>query len=108
MATPVDNPATEAEERVVVGRVSGLYGVAGWVKVFSYTRPKENILTYSPWQIETAGGWRRYRLLEGRSHGKTLIARLEDMAERAQARALMGCEIAVSRSQLPPLPQGEY
>lgn len=108
MAAPVDNEAGGAEKRVVVGRVSGLYGVMGWVKVFSYTRPKKNILGYSPWHIETPDGWRTYRLEEGRTHSKALIARLEGTDDRTQAQALLGCDIAVNRSQLPQLPAGEY
>ncbi|MEX2525128.1 MAG: ribosome maturation factor RimM [Gammaproteobacteria bacterium] len=108
MAAAADNVAGGAEKRVVVGRISGLYGVMGWVKVFSYTRPKQNILGYSPWQIATPDGWRTYRLEEGRAHGKALIARLENTDDRTQAQALLGCDIAVSRRQLPPLPPGEY
>lgn len=80
----------------------------GWVKVFSYTRPKENLLGYSPWHIETPDGWRTYRLEEGRVHGKALIARLEEMDNRTQVQALLGCDIAVSRSQMPQLSAGEY
>ncbi|MDQ2694129.1 MAG: ribosome maturation factor RimM, partial [Pseudomonadota bacterium] len=29
---------------VVMGRVGGLYGVRGWVKVFSYTQPRAGII----------------------------------------------------------------
>ena len=29
---------------IIIGRIAGIYGVKGWVKVFSYTQPKENIL----------------------------------------------------------------
>lgn len=107
MAAPADNP-TGADRRVVIGRVSGLYGVMGWVKVFSYTRPKENILDYSPWLINLPSGWRSYRLEQGRSHGKGLIARVEGVSDREGARALMGCDIAVTRRQLPEPEQGEY
>ncbi|NND36727.1 MAG: ribosome maturation factor RimM, partial [Gammaproteobacteria bacterium] len=38
-------------QQVLVGRISGLYGVKGWVKIFSFTEPRENILEYSPWQL---------------------------------------------------------
>ncbi len=107
MDTPAEHSAA-AEKQVTVGRVSGLYGVTGWVKVFSYTRPKENILAYTPWLLQTADGWRPYRLERGRVHGKGLIASLAEIGDRESARLLMGCDIAVSRSQLPELPEGEY
>ena len=107
MAAPADNVAGD-DRRVTVGRISGLYGVAGWVKVFSYTRPKENILAYSPWQVKTSAGWQSYRLEAGRTQGKGLIAQLAGIGDREQARPLMGCDIAVGRGQLPDLPEGEY
>lgn len=97
-----------AAGRVVIGRVSGVYGIAGWVKVFSYTRPRENIFNYSPWLLGTRAGWREAALQEGGVHGKGLIARLQGITDRDAARALMGCDIAIARAQLPPLPAGEY
>ena len=33
---------------VVLGRVSGLFGVNGWVRVFSHTEPREGIAHYAP------------------------------------------------------------
>jgi 16S rRNA processing protein RimM len=32
---------------VVLGRIAGIFGVKGWVKVFSYTEPREAILDFS-------------------------------------------------------------
>ena len=36
---------------VTVGRIGGIYGVAGWVRIVSYTRPVTNIFSYTPWLI---------------------------------------------------------
>jgi len=85
---------------VVLGHVCGVYGVCGWVKVFSETEPRDNILTYRIWYL---GPSRRQRyLVEGRRHGKGLVARLEGCEDRDQAARLFGQEIAVRRDQLPP------
>lgn len=100
--------AGDAEKRVVLGRVSGLYGVKGWVKVFSETQPRENILSYSPWQLKIQGEWQIRTVETGRRQGKGVVAKLEGCDERDAAAALMGAEIAVSRDQLPPLESGEY
>jgi len=97
-ATP-DQPAPRSDARLVVlGRVAGVYGVHGWVRVFSETEPRENILSYSPWLV---GGVTR-EVVEGRRHGKGLVARLAGFDDRDQAAALVGREIAVRREQLPP------
>jgi 16S rRNA processing protein RimM len=91
---------TEQRRTVVLGRIVGVFGVNGWIKVFSETEPRGNILSYSPWCV---GPDRRpLRVLEGRLQGKRLVAQLEHCADRDQAAALVGMEIAVWRDQLPP------
>lgn len=93
---------------VVLGQVAGLYGVTGWVKVVSYTRPRENLLAYDHWWLYQGGGWTRYARRASRVQGKNLIAALEGVRDREQARAIIGVDIAVERDQLPPLSAGEY
>jgi len=91
-----------------MGRVSGVYGVRGWLKVRSDCEPAERLLDYSPWQLESAAGWRSYAVEEGRAHGQGLVVKLAGVADRDQARALGGADIAVLRSQLPALEADEY
>ncbi|TNF36614.1 MAG: ribosome maturation factor RimM, partial [Gammaproteobacteria bacterium] len=43
--------AENKHELLDVGKVSGVFGVKGWVKVYSYTDPMEGISNYSPWLI---------------------------------------------------------
>jgi 16S rRNA processing protein RimM len=93
---------------VVVGRISGVHGVRGWIKVYSFTSPRRRILDYSPWHVETAAGGRQFRVEEGRMQGKGVVARLEGITDRDQAGALVDAEIALERTQLPALPDGEY
>lgn len=94
--------------RVVLGRVSGLFGVQGWVKVFSHTEPRENIATYRNWHLQCHGEWQTARVEQGRRHGKGVVVKLAGIEDRDQAAALIGCDIAIERDQLPPLPPGEY
>lgn len=94
--------------RIVLGRVTGLFGVKGWCKVHSYTRPKENLLDYPQWWLRLEDDWRRLRIAGARRHGKTLIARLEGVEDRDAAAAWVGAEIAVGRDELPPAGEGEY
>lgn len=96
------------DRRIAVGRVAGLFGVRGWVKVFSYTRPRDAILNYRPWLIERDGEWHTFDVLEGRAQGKGLVAHLEGCGDRDIAAALVGAEIAVPMSQLPATGDHEY
>ncbi len=54
------------------------------------------------------GAWAPLRVLDGRSQGRGLIARLEGCTDRDQAHALIGAEIAIDLAQLPALGAGEY
>jgi len=92
--------------RVVLGRIVGVYGVRGWVKVRSETEPREGILSYSPWLVGDPGVEREP--IEGRRHGKGVIARLAGCDDRDQAMALMDQEIAVTRDRLPPPTDDEF
>lgn len=95
-------------ERVTMGRVSGVYGVRGWLRVRSDCEPMEQLLEYSPWQLNTATGWRSHVLEDGKVHGSGLLAKLAGIDDRERARDLVGTDIAVDRSQLPALAQDEY
>ena len=96
------------DRRITVGRIAGLFGVRGWVKVYSHTRPREAILNYSPWLVVIGGTERVLTLAEGRAQGKGVIARLEGIADRDQAALLVGADIAVGREQLPAPAANEY
>jgi len=91
---------------VVLGHICGIFGVRGWVKVFSETDPKDNILSYSPWYLGQDGTPRK--LIDGKPQGKTIIARIDGCTDCDQAAALMGQQIAVRRSQLPPATASEF
>ncbi|MEN7343505.1 MAG: ribosome maturation factor RimM [Pseudomonadota bacterium] len=95
----------ERDNRLVVGEIRGVYGVRGWVKLFSWTSPKEKLLQYDV--FEDASG-KRWRLLEGKPHGKTLIGRFENVDDRDAAAELHGTTLYVPRESLPPAEEGEY
>lgn len=98
---------SEQDKRIVVGRIAGLFGVRGWVKVFSHTQPLDNILRYTPWQVLRDGQWQPMKPLGGRIHGKGIVAQLEGCDDRDAAATLIGCDIAIERSQLPRAAEGE-
>lgn len=93
---------------IVLGRISGVYGVRGWIKVHSYTEPRENILSYTPWQILVGEQWRPVTVLDGRAQGKGVIAHLEGWNSPEAARELLGADIGIPRAQLPATRAGQY
>lgn len=98
--------------RVTLGRVSGVFGVKGWLKVHSYTRPPENILNYRRWWLSRGEGFES-RVLSSLIQGRSLVVQISDAAgnaieDREVAAGLIGTEIAVDRDVLPKLGDGEY
>jgi len=94
---------------VIVGKVSAVFGVQGWVKVFSYTSAPENILEFRPLYLLRDGRWQPSALSAGQPHGKGLVALIEGCADRDQAAIWVGSEIAIRRDQLPePEPDDYY
>jgi len=98
---------------IVMGRIAGVFGVKGWVKVLSFTDPHGNLLKYRDWGLARPGmSVQPYKLIEGRQQGKGLVALLAKpdgsfVIDRDEAAALMGCEVVVPRSALPKARRGE-
>ena len=101
----------ENKSTMLVGGISGAFGVKGWLKVSSYTDPPENIFKYSPWQLCTANDGRPSRtvqLVQGKLHGKGLVVQLEGIDDRDGAESLKGLEIRVERQRVPEPDSGHY
>lgn len=101
------NQQDDASEKILLGRITGVYGVKGWLKVFSYTEPMEAIVDYSPWYIRAEkrkqSPWTKVTLKAGKRHAKTVVAKLEHCNTRDEAMAYIGTEIAIEKQQLEAL-----
>ena len=100
--------SANARKLVTVGRVSGVFGVKGWVKVESYTEPRDNVVGFDVWTLNLRGVTTVVEVEQGQGHGNQVVAKLRGIDDRDRARELMGAEIAVGREQLPPCEPGEY
>ncbi|MEH6446862.1 MAG: ribosome maturation factor RimM [Oceanospirillaceae bacterium] len=98
----------KTEDLTIVGQITSVYGIKGWLKIYSHTEPMEGILDYKPWLIQRNGQWVPIDVEVSRKHGKGLVAKLEKVDDRDIARQYCGADIAVERSGLPELEVGEY
>ncbi|MDZ4728602.1 MAG: ribosome maturation factor RimM [Xanthomonadales bacterium] len=106
MAGDLNKKDASLDERVLLGHVAGVHGVKGWVKIHSYTDPRNAIFDYQPWLLEKSG--KSLTVLEGKISGKYLLVRLKEVSSRDEAEALAGQKIAVVRDGLPPLLDSEF
>jgi 16S rRNA processing protein RimM len=95
-------------EETVLGRITAVFGVKGWLKVHSYTDPIDNILDYKQWVLHHNGRRLPVTLAGSQRHGKGLIVLLKGVEDRNQAQEYCGADIAVDSAALPVLPEGEY
>jgi 16S rRNA processing protein RimM len=95
-------------QHINVGKISGVFGVKGWVKVFSFTYDRENIIHYSPWLLKKDSETKSFNVVDGHLQGKAVVAQLESINDRDQAASLMGWDIFISSGQLPKTAKDEY
>lgn len=95
-------------EDVAVGRFGSPFGVKGWLKVFSYTNPKEKILQYLPWYIIKDQTRQVIQDVKGKLHGQHVVVQLMNCEDRELAKTFTNLEIYIERKQLPQLSNEEY
>ncbi len=102
----------ELSRRVTLGRVAGVFGVKGWVKVVSNTRPADNLLRYPQWWLGADEGYLA-TLIDAKAQVNGIIAQLsgrdgQPITDRDIAARLVGKDISIDRAELPPAPPGSY
>jgi 16S rRNA processing protein RimM len=93
---------------VTLGRVSGVFGVKGWLKVQSYTEPRDNVVRFESWTLRRNGADQPFDVEDGHSHAGSVVVKLRGIDDRDEARDWVGADIVVEREQLPPTREGEY
>ncbi|HDZ16007.1 MAG TPA: ribosome maturation factor RimM [Methylophaga aminisulfidivorans] len=99
---------TTADEFISVGKISAAFGVKGWVKIYSFTEPRANILQYSPLYMSRRGEWIEVKVTGGRTQGKGVVMGIDNVTDRDQVQALIGAELAIKKSQLEPVEEDEF
>jgi len=100
---------SSAEDDVlIVGKITGCYGLKGWVKIHSYTDPQENFLQFGDWRIKRRGQFEAIEFDHGKRQGKGLVAHIAGVDDRTLAESFRGLEVAVAADALPQLEEGDY
>lgn len=94
---------------IIMGRVASAYGVRGWVKIQPFTEYLDSLKSFPIWHLgPEEGPWSKSEVIVCEVHGKTLVAQLDNVADRESAERLKGRLIAVPRSALPEKQADEY
>ncbi|MCD6046339.1 MAG: rimM [Gammaproteobacteria bacterium] len=101
------NPA-DTEQKIIIGRFGSPFGVKGWIKVQSFSEPEENLLAYVNWYSLEHNNWSLIKHDDHAKHGKGWIVHLVGYDSPEAVRFLAGTDIAIARSDFPPLAKDEF
>lgn len=91
-----------------MGKIGAPFGIAGWVKVQSYTQDIENLLKYEPWYIQSAEGYTVFPVINGRVHGVGLVVQIDQVTDRDAAALFCHTKVWVQKAALAPLGEDEF
>jgi 16S rRNA processing protein RimM len=95
------------DDLVLVGYVSGAYGIRGWVRITPYSGDADALLHAKTWWLDKPDV-RDVEMLQAKFHSGDVVARLMGVEDRAQAEALKGAQVQISRRHFPALDEGEF
>lgn len=99
---------SQRPEHILLGRIVGVSGLLGWLKIHSDTQPREAIGKYEHWQLGKRGEWQTGQVEKVKRQGKRILGKLAGCDSREAAEALVGLDIAVDSTQLDSLAEGQY
>ncbi len=98
---------TIPDDLVLVGHVTGAYGIQGWVRIKPYSADADAMLHAKTWWLDKPA-LRDVDMMQAKIHGEDVVAQLMGVADRNMAEALKGASVQVRRSHFPPLSNDEF
>jgi 16S rRNA processing protein RimM len=95
------------DDLVLVGHVTGAYGIHGWVRIKPYSADADALLHAKTWWLDKPGP-HDVDMMHAKTHGEDVVAQLMGVADRNAAEALKGATVQVRRSDFPPLADDEF
>lgn len=97
---------------IVLGKISGPYGVHGAVRVFPFADDPAGWSRLPCWWLGRDGDapelWRQTRLIKCDVRNDRMVAQLECVADRTAAETMGGVLVGVPQTDLPPTATDEY
>lgn len=92
---------------MVVGYVSGAYGIHGWVRIKSYSADADALLHAKTWWLDKPE-LHDVDMMQSKIHGGDVVAQLMGIADRDAAEKLKGTAVQIPRSHFPALSDDEF
>lgn len=92
---------------VLVGYISGAYGIHGWVRIRPYSEDADAMLNAKIWWFDKPD-MHSVDVIQAKLHVDDVVAQLVGVSGRDAAEALKGTAIQIPRSHFPALADGEF
>lgn len=92
-----------------IGKIVGVHGLNGVVKVYSYAESVTRYRSGTPLYLKNArGDGFALKIVWAKPHSKTILLSLEGIENRNQAEELIGSELFIEKDALETLEEGSY
>jgi 16S rRNA processing protein RimM len=95
------------DDLVLVGHVSGAYGIHGWVRIRPYSSDGDALLAAKTWWLDKPE-LHDIEMMQAKRHNDEVVARLMGVSGRDAAEALKGATVQIRRSHFPALDNDEF
>lgn len=111
-----DEPAWP-DDAVEVGRVTGAWGIKGWIRVQPHASDPQALFSSRRWFLQpperlpaaaAAAFPRLLKVTASREQGDAVVASAQEVPDRNAAEALKGARVFVSRASFPTAGDGEF
>jgi 16S rRNA processing protein RimM len=95
------------DDLVLVAHVSGPFGIAGWIRIRTYSPEASALLSAKTWWLDKPA-LHDVEVLQVRAQGEDLVAHLMGIEGREAAESLQGATIQIRRAHFPALDENEF
>ena len=92
---------------MLVGYVSGAYGINGWLRIKPYAADAGALLHAKTWWLDKPE-LHDVEMMQAKTHSGDVVAQLIGVVGRNAAEALKGATVQISRSRFPSLSDNEF
>lgn len=92
---------------MLVGYISGAYGLNGWVRIRPYSNDADALLHARTWWLDKPE-LHDVEVMQSKVHTDDVVAKLMGVADRNAAEALKGTTVQIARSHFPALSDDEF
>jgi len=97
------------KDLLLIGKIVGIHGIKGHVKVYSYAESASIFRTDSSILLKDIKGQEKiYRLNWAKPHKQIVLMSLKGITDINFAEALVGSELFIEKRKLPDLEEGSY